>query len=154
MVMSSPAVSASSGMAASDAGQAGAAALDLDLIVTQYLAAWNEDDDRRRWRYLQATCSADASFQDPLVCLHGLRALDDYVGAGRRAQPGSRFAVTGSVAHHHGQLHFGWQLRDAAGRPALAGCMHAELDGAGRFRRLVAFLQRTGETAAPSLSTA
>jgi len=112
---------------------------DIDRLVSQYLAAWNETDSAAQLRHLHATWSEAGVFVDPLVRIVGRDALHQHIARCQASYPGSRFVLTGKIAHHHDQIHFSWALLDAQARELVAGRDFVELDELGRIHRLVAF---------------
>jgi hypothetical protein len=113
--------------------------IDVDRLVSQYLAAWNERNRTARMRHLSATWSDDGSFQDPIVCIEGRNAMDEYITQCQASHHGSAFAITEAPVCHHNQIHFAWALLDALGKVLLAGSVCGQLDEDGRIGRLIAF---------------
>ena len=111
----------------------------LDRIVSEYLAAWNADNEVLRRRHLHATWNEDGTFEDPLTRLEGPEAMGTYIAACRTARPGIRWSVTGEIAHHHGRILFSWEAHDGLRREIVRGSSFGELDGQGRIRRIVGF---------------
>lgn len=113
-----------------------------DLVVSAYLAAWNDADAGARWRHLQAAWSESGSFEDPLIALEGRAAMREHIERCRADQPGARFVVTSDVLRHQDRIHFSWALIDAKGSKRLAGSSYCKLDDAGRIKRLIGFFER------------
>lgn len=112
-----------------------------DLVVSEYLAAWNDADACARWRHLQAAWSAAGRFEDPLVALEDRAAMREHIERCQARNAGARFVVTSDVMQHHDCLHFTWALLDAQGVERLAGSSYCTLDDEGRIRHLVGFFE-------------
>lgn len=113
-----------------------------DRVVSQFLAAWNTDDEALRRHHLHATWNHRSHFADPWLELEGLAAMEVHVAQFRAANPGARFMVD-AVDEHHCWVRFGWHLLGYNGALLLAGDSVAELDDDGRITKIVSFFERT-----------
>jgi hypothetical protein len=109
---------------------------NFDAIVNHYLAAWNETDPAARRKAVDELFSADVRYIDPLAAVAGRDALDGLIGAVQQQFPGLEFRPGGLVDGHHDQVRFTWELGPAAGFDV------AELDGVGRIRLVLGFIDR------------
>ncbi|MEV6494090.1 nuclear transport factor 2 family protein [Actinoplanes sp. NPDC051633] len=108
----------------------------FDAIVTQYLAVWNETDPAARRKGVDELFSADVRYIDPLAAVEGRDQLDALIAAAQQQFPGLRFRPAGTVDGHHDQVRFGWELGPVVGFDV------AELDGDGRIRLVLGFIDR------------
>jgi hypothetical protein len=121
---------------------------DLTTVVDTYLSMWNEEDATARAAIIERAWSVDGRYVDPLLEATGHAALSEMV-AGVHAQfPGQRFRRTTGVAAPHDQVRFGWELATPDGTITVAGLDVGELDGDGRFGRIVGFFGPVPDDAA------
>jgi hypothetical protein len=111
-------------------------------LAGRYLAAWNETDPAARGAALAALFADDVRYTDPLVTAEGRDALDATIGAVQQQFPGFVFRLAGPVDAHHDQLRFTWELGPAGQEAPVAGFDVAVLDGDGRIRTVLGFLDR------------
>jgi hypothetical protein len=111
-------------------------------LAGRYLAAWNETDPAARSAALAALFADDVRYTDPLVTAEGRDALDATIGAVQGQFPGFAFRLAGPVDAHHDQLRFTWELGPAGQEAPVAGFDVAVLDGDGRIRTVLGFLDR------------
>jgi hypothetical protein len=111
-------------------------------LAGRYLAAWNETDPAARGAALAALFADDVRYTDPLVTAEGRDALDATIGAVQGQFPGFAFRLAGPVDAHHDQLRFTWELGPAGQEAPVAGFDVAVLDGDGRIRTGLGFLDR------------
>ncbi|GAA1271248.1 nuclear transport factor 2 family protein [Kitasatospora nipponensis] len=92
---------------------------NLQSLVEQYLAIWNETDPAARRKLIDQVWAEDGSYTDPLVEVVGRDAIDATVGAVQGQFPGLLFTLgAGGVDAHHHLARFTWDL-GPAGAPAL-----------------------------------
>lgn len=114
---------------------------DIDQLVSQYLAAWNECDGERRMHHLKATWSESGVYEDPATQLAGLAELHAHIGRCQVLHVDCRVAVTADPVAHHGRFKLDWTLFDARDTEVLSGTDFGELDACGRIARLTAFVE-------------
>jgi hypothetical protein len=124
-------------------------ALAVDELVRTYEYAWNCDDDNVRRGLLGRIWTEASHFEDPVSECHGIDALSSYIGLCRARSPGFALEITTGPDWIADELHFGWAVhastdavRSAAPIKLLAGWDRAQLDGDGRFARLVGEWER------------
>jgi SnoaL-like domain len=115
---------------------------DFDSIVDRYLAVWNETDPAARRAAIDDLFAAEVRYIDPLASVSGREALDGLIGAVQQQFPGFAFTPGGPVDGHHEQARFTWNLGPAASEPLVVGFDVAELDGAGRIRQVLGFIDK------------
>ncbi len=120
-------------------------ATEVEQVIDQYIAAWNETDPGRRRALIAQTWTEDASYLDPLMGAEGRDGIDAII-AGVQAQfPGYRFRRTGAVDAHHDRVRFGWELGPEGG-PAFVGGLDVGVLADGRLRSITGFLDPTPAT--------
>jgi len=111
-------------------------------LADRYLAAWNETDSAARRAAMAELFAHDVRYTDPLVTAESLDDLDATIGAVHQQFPGFVFRLAGPVDAHHDQLRFTWELGPAGEAAPVAGFDVAVLDGDGRIRTVLGFLDR------------
>jgi hypothetical protein len=111
-------------------------------LADRYIAAWNETDPAARWAAMAELFADDVRYTDPLVTAESRHALDATIGAVHQQFPGFVFRLAGPVDAHHDQLRFTWELGPAGEAAPVAGFDVAVLDGDGRIRTVLGFLDR------------
>ncbi len=115
---------------------------DVNTLVADYIATWNETDPRRRRALVDETFADDASYLDPLMDGSGPAGIDAMIAAAQAQYPGTRFELAGAPDEHHGRVRFSWHLRPADGGDALAtGHDFGTLAEDGRLREVTGFLE-------------
>jgi len=115
---------------------------DFDNVVSRYLAVWNETDAPARRKRIDELFAADVRYVDPMAAVSGREALDGLVGAVQQQFPGLTFSLGEPVDAHHDQARFTWHLSAVPGEPLVVGFDVAELDGEGRIRQVLGFLDK------------
>ena len=104
-----------------------------DDAVARYFEAWNAADPAARATAVAAAWTEDGGYTDPLADVRGAR----------EQFPGFEFRLTGVVDGHHDIARFSWELVSAAdGSAPVAGSDVITLDGQGRIRAVLGFLDR------------
>ena len=115
---------------------------DFAALAGRYIDVWNATDPEARGRLVAEVWAEDARYVDPLVEAEGREQIAATIGAVQGQFPGYEFRLSGPVDGHHDQVRFGWEL-GPAGEPApIAGFDVAVLDGRGRLRTVLGFLDR------------
>ena len=115
---------------------------DFDSMVERYLAVWNETDAAARRAAIDEIFAADVRYVDPLAAVEGRDALDALIGAVQQQFPGLAFTAGGPVDGHHEQARFTWNLGPAGAEPLVVGFDVASLDGDGRVREVLGFIDK------------
>ena len=113
-----------------------------DAVAQQYLAFWNETDERRRGELAAATFAENVTYVDPLTQVCGHDGLTGAVAGVQEQFPGWRFRLTGAVDGHHDQVRFAWQLGPDDGAAPVAGFDVVALGRDGRIEHVHGFLDR------------
>ena len=115
---------------------------DFDSVVSRYLAVWNETDPAARRKRIDEVFADDVRYVDPMAAVTGRDELDGLIGAVQQQFPGLTFSLGKPVDAHHDQARFTWHLSAVPGEPLVVGFDVAELDGEGRIRQVLGFLDK------------
>ena len=115
---------------------------DFDSMVDRYLAVWNETDPAARRAAIDDVFADGVRYVDPLAAVEGRDALDALIGAVQQQFPGFAFTSGGTTDGHHEQARFTWNLGPAGGSPLVVGFDVASLDGDGRIREVLGFIDK------------
>jgi hypothetical protein len=114
-------------------------ATEVEQVIDQYIAAWNETDPATRRALIARTWTEDGCYLDPLMSGEGHDGIDAMVGAVQTQFPGHRFRRTGELDTHHDRVRFSWELGPEAG-PPLAGGVDFGVVSDGRLHTITGFL--------------
>ncbi|GAA0273112.1 nuclear transport factor 2 family protein [Streptomyces polychromogenes] len=106
-------------------------------LVANYIAIWNESDDRLRQALIEEVFTPDARYTDPNIAARGTSAIAGYLAGAQRSFKGMHF-TSGTVLAHHDAVHFSWQVGPAGGAPVVSGFDVAILED-GRIAQLYGF---------------
>lgn len=107
--------------------------------ANDYLALWNEPDPAERQRCLERW-HPQACYRDPLMQAEGRDALAVMVASAREQFPGLVFRLLGTSDGHGPFVRFSWTLGPDHGPSVAAGTDVVRLDGEGRIREVIGFL--------------
>ena len=111
--------------------------------VARYFEAWNAGEPEARAKAVAAAWSPEGSYTDPLADVSGHEQIAAVITAAREQFPGFSFRLTGAVDGHHDTARFSWELvSEADGAAPVAGSDVITLDGEGRIRAVLGFLDR------------
>ncbi|GAA5172992.1 nuclear transport factor 2 family protein [Amycolatopsis dongchuanensis] len=114
---------------------------DLNELVQDYIAIWNETDPAARRARIDALWTEDCAYIDPMAEARGRDQLDATIGAVQAQFPGFVFKLGGDVDAHHEQARFTWELGPEGGEALVVGFDVAIFDG-GRIRTVYGFLDK------------
>lgn len=98
--------------------------------AARYFEAWNATGQEAVEKAVAAAWTADGGYTDPLADVH-------------EQFPGFVFRPLGAVDGHHDTARFGWELVNPSdGSAPVAGFDVVTLDGEGRIRQVLGFLDR------------
>jgi mannose-6-phosphate isomerase-like protein (cupin superfamily) len=111
----------------------------IDETVDAYMAAWNETDEGKRRRLLEAAWTDDGTYTDPQSDVAGREALIALIGGMHSRMPGARIDVTSKTDVHHDKLRFAWKFVSGDGSMTIEGIDFGELAEDGRLKKIVGF---------------
>lgn len=115
--------------------------MDTKSVVEAYLATWNAEGEQRA-KLLAAHWAPDVTYTDPLADVSGHAGLTALIDGVRAQFPGWVFTPVGEPDGHHGRLRFRWGLGAAGEEPTVVGFDVLVLDGEGRIREVLGFLDK------------
>ncbi|MBR8639874.1 nuclear transport factor 2 family protein [Streptomyces tuirus] len=111
--------------------------------VARYFEAWNAEGPAARAKAVAAAWTEDGGYTDPLADVTGHEQIAAVIAAAHEQFPGFVFRLAGGVDGHHDTARFGWELvSEADGSAPVAGSDVITLDGQGRIRAVLGFLDR------------
>ncbi|GHI09960.1 polyketide cyclase [Streptomyces cellostaticus] len=114
-----------------------------ESAVARYFEAWNATEPEALTKAVAAAWTADGSYTDPLADVRGHEQIAAVIAAAHEQFPGFAFRLTGAVDGHHDTARFSWELvNEADGSAPVAGFDVITLDGEGRIRQVLGFLDR------------
>ncbi|MGW4889218.1 nuclear transport factor 2 family protein [Streptomyces sp. CL12] len=119
-----------------------------ETAAARYFEAWNATEPEALRKAVAAAWAADGSYTDPLADVRGHEGVAAVIAAAHEQFPGFVFRPLGTVDGHHDTARFGWELvNEADGSAPVAGFDVVTLDGEGRIRQVLGFLDRVPEGA-------
>ncbi|MGV9253313.1 nuclear transport factor 2 family protein [Streptomyces sp. NPDC003697] len=114
-----------------------------DRAVARYFEAWNARGTETLTKTVAAAFTPDGSYTDPLADVRGHEQIAAVISAAQEQFPGFSFRLNGVVDGHHDTARFSWELvSEADGTAPVAGSDVITLDGEGRIRTVLGFLDR------------
>ena len=112
-------------------------------VVDDYLATWNEPDERVRAEQLRKVFDADAVLIDPLAEVAGHDAINSLITKAREQVAGMDFSRGTTLDGHHDVVRFTWHLTPPGeDEPVVIGFDVAKLNEAGRITAIYGFIDR------------
>ena len=113
----------------------------VNEIVANYLAAWNETDGGRRRDIIARTWSDDGSYVDAHRNGTGHSAIDGMISAVQERFPGYRFRLSSGIEAHHDSVRFSWTAGGTEQAPLFfGGTDFVMLASDGRMRTVTGFV--------------
>jgi len=114
-----------------------------ESAVARYFEAWNATEPEALTKAVAAAWAADGGYTDPLAEVRGHEQIAAVIAAAHAQFPGFSFRPLGAVDGHHDTARFAWELvNEADGTAPVAGFDVITLDGEGRIRQVLGFLDR------------
>ncbi len=114
---------------------------DVDRLVEDYLAMWNEPDPDARRALVARTLTDDATYLDPVMSGEGVDGISAMIGAAQAQFPAHRFTLHTGPDAHHDRLRFSWSLATNGGAPVAVGTDYVTVSDDGRMRAITGFLE-------------
>lgn len=139
----------SGALAAERAGDGKSKMVGVNNIVVQYLAAWNEQDAKKRRDLVAATWTEDGTYVDRVRDGRGHDSIDGMIAKAQGQFPGYRLNLASGIEAHHDYVRFSWVAGATADAPLyIKGTDFAFIADDGRFKSVVGFVD-----AAPAPAT-
>ncbi|WP_037853916.1 nuclear transport factor 2 family protein [Streptomyces sp. NRRL S-340] len=114
-----------------------------ESAVARYLEAWNANGAEALGKAVAAAWTPDGRYTDPLAEVRGHEQIAALIAGAHEQFPGFAFRLSGAVDGHHDTARFSWELvSEADGSAPVAGFDVITLDGEGRIRSVLGFLDR------------
>ena len=114
---------------------------DANRLAEDYIALWNETDQKRRLALLAEGWAADASYVDPLMGGSGHREIDALIAAVQAKFPTFRFALAKAADGVGDYVRFSWGLGPKGSDATIKGTDFIVRDG-DRIRSVTGFLDQ------------
>jgi hypothetical protein len=95
--------------------------LDPEAVVRDYVAAWNESEEKRRLALLTRACADEVRYTDPESDVTGLDLLSGVIGSFQAGYPSHVLRLASAVDAHHDVLRFAWLVERPDGTTLSAG---------------------------------
>lgn len=113
---------------------------DLQSTIDTYLDAYGEANAERRSDLVRRVWATDGHLIDPPINGCGHDGISAMAATVQSHYAGHVFRRTSGIDEHHSFARYEWELVAPDGTSALVGLDVAEIDDAGRLRRIVGFL--------------
>ncbi|MGW0830279.1 nuclear transport factor 2 family protein [Streptomyces prunicolor] len=114
-----------------------------ESAVARYFEAWNAGTPEALAKAVAAAWSVEGTYTDPLATVTGHTEIAGLIAGAHEQFPGFAFRPLGAVDGHHNTARFAWELvSEADGAAPVAGFDVITLDGDGRIRSVLGFLDR------------
>jgi hypothetical protein len=115
---------------------------NIESVVENYVASWNETDPARRQSSLAASCAANASYRDPVMVSDGQAGLDAMLAGVQAKFPGFVLKRISKVDSHNNAVRFAWSLGPVSGPSVVEGVDFATLSSDGKLANIVGFIDK------------
>jgi len=113
---------------------------DVNELVINYLAAWNERDARRRRELVAKTWGERGSYVDARRRATGIDAIDAMIQTAQKQFPYYRLRLVSGIETHTGHVRFSWSAGGTPDAPLyLGGTDFASVGDDGRLQSVVGF---------------
>jgi len=113
---------------------------DVNELVINYLAAWNERDARRRRELVAKTWGERGSYVDARRRATGIDAIDAMIQTAQKQFPDYRLRLVSGIETHNGHVRFSWSAGGTPDAPLyLGGTDFASVGDDGRLQSVVGF---------------
>ncbi|MBJ6637445.1 nuclear transport factor 2 family protein [Streptomyces sp. DHE7-1] len=117
--------------------------VNYESAVARYFEAWNAVEPKALRKAVAAAWTEDGGYTDPMAEVRGHEGVAAVIAAVHEQFPGFVFRPHGAVDGHHDTARFGWELvNEKDGSAPVAGFDVVTLDGEGRIRQVLGFLDR------------
>jgi SnoaL-like domain len=116
--------------------------MDINEIVTRYLAVWNETDVTAREAALAEVLAENVTYTDPLATVTGREAFSALIGGVQEQFGGLTFSLYSGIDAHHNIARFQWALGPEGGEALAVGADAIAVDEQGRVTTVLGFLDK------------
>ncbi len=114
---------------------------DVEQLVQEYLAMWNEPDPEARRALVARTVTDDATYLDPIMSGEGIDGISAMIGAAQAQFPSHQFTLHTGPDAHHDRVRFSWSLAANGAALAAIGTDYVTVSADGRMRSITGFLE-------------
>jgi hypothetical protein len=111
----------------------------IDELVIDYLAAWNERDDRKRRELVARTWTEDGSYTDAHRRGVGHAEIDAMIKAAQDHFPGYRLRLVSGIEAHNAYARFSWAAGGSPEAPLFLAGTDFVTVADGRLRTVAGF---------------
>src|SRR5215471_18987003 len=113
---------------------------NVNELVVNYLAAWNEREPKRRRDLVAKAWSENGSYIDAHRRGDGIDSIDAMIQAAQEQFPGYRVRLVSGIESHNGYVRFSWAAGGTPDAPLyLGGTDFATLGQDGRIQMVAGF---------------
>ncbi|GGJ36161.1 nuclear transport factor 2 family protein [Deinococcus roseus] len=116
--------------------------MNVQTLIEQYIAAWNETNAIQRQELIQRSFSPDAHYVDPLMQGQGRTGIDQMISGLQQKYPGFQFTLLGTVDAHQDRARFRWGMGPAGQEVVVEGTDFVVLTPDGLLQSVTGFLDR------------
>jgi hypothetical protein len=114
---------------------------NVNALVVNYIAAWNEQDPKRRLEIVAKTWTDGGTYIDAHRRGEGHESVDAMIATAQRSFPGYRIRLISKVEAHNGFFRFSWAAGGTEQAPLyLAGTDFAVVAPDGRIASVTGFV--------------
>jgi hypothetical protein len=123
--------------------------VSVNDIVVRYLAAWNEQDAKRRRDLIAGTWTEDGVYVDRVRDGRGHESIDGMIAKAQGQFPGYRLNLASGIDAHHDYVRFSWVAGGTVDAPLyIKGTDFAVIADDGRFKSVIGFVDAAPAPAA------
>lgn len=114
---------------------------NVNELVVNYIAAWNEQDPKRRRDIVARTWADGGTYVDAHRKGAGHEAIDAMIATAQKLFPGYRIRLISRIETHSGNLRFSWAAGGTEQAPLyLGGTDFCSIAADGRLQSVVGFV--------------
>lgn len=114
---------------------------NVNALVVNYIAAWNEQDPKRRLEIVAKTWTDGGTYIDAHRRGEGHESIDAMIATAQRSFPGYRIRLISKVETHNGFFRFSWAAGGTEQAPLyLAGTDFVTVAADGRIASVTGFV--------------
>ena len=123
--------------------------MNVNQVIVQYLAAWNEPDAKRRRQLVAQAWTEDGAYIDRVREGHGHDSIDQMIAKAQEHFSGYRLNLASGIEAHHDYVRFSWVAGGTADAPLyIKGTDFALIADDGRLKSVIGFVDAAPAPAA------